>query len=311
MARLKWTVKDQRRSGGSRENRDVFVSVVYVYAPTARATPAVKNKFNTELQDTLDKVPQNDVFMMLGDFNARVGVLKPDEDEWRGFVGKNGIDERNEAGEDLLQFCAMNQLTVMNTWFQKKNIYYGTWMHPATKCCRDVQVMRGATCWTDHKLVRAKLNINIPKLHQGEKRVLPFAIHKLNATAARDVYRCYLESVLLDHSFRIKLTLKMNWEIIKSCIVSAAVKSIGRGRRKWFEENQEELMALIEMKNKAHSRMLAVNSIAAKKEFRQQQRNVKKAVDRAKEKWIRKVALEGEAAKKDGRTRWECIRRLQ
>ena len=38
---------------------------------------------------------------------------------------------------------------------------------------------------------------------------------------------------------------------------------------------------------------------------------VKKAVDRAREGWIRKVATEGEAAMKDGKTRWECIRRLQ
>ena len=88
MARLKWIGKGQRRSGECRENKNVFVSVICVYAPTARATPAVKAKFSNELQDTLDKVPQSDVLVMLGDFNARVGVLKPDdEDEWRGVVG--------------------------------------------------------------------------------------------------------------------------------------------------------------------------------------------------------------------------------
>ena len=68
----------------------------------------------------------------------------------------------------------------MNTWFQKKNIHYGTWMHLATKlshmidfvvmranqrvCCSDVQVMRGANCWTDHKLVRAKLKVSLPHM---------------------------------------------------------------------------------------------------------------------------------------------------
>ena len=52
-----------------------------------------------------------------------MGVLKPGEKEWQGVVGKYGLDERNEAGEELIQFCALNQLTVMNTWFQKKNIY--------------------------------------------------------------------------------------------------------------------------------------------------------------------------------------------
>ena len=38
---------------------------------------------------------------------------------------------------------------------------------------------------------------------------------------------------------------------------------------------------------------------------------VKKAVDKDKEDWIKKVAMEGEEAKKDGKTRWTCIRRLQ
>lgn len=54
----------------------------------------------------------------------------------------------------------MNELSIMNTWFQKKKeIHQDTWIHPATKrtymidfvlmkadqkvYCRDVQVMRG------------------------------------------------------------------------------------------------------------------------------------------------------------------------
>ena len=53
--------------------------------------------------------------MLLGDFNARAGVLGSDEECWRGVVGRHGLDERNEAGEELLQLCAMNQWTVMNT----------------------------------------------------------------------------------------------------------------------------------------------------------------------------------------------------
>ena len=33
--------------------------------------------------------------MILGDFNARVGVWKTDEKEWRGLIGKHGLEERN------------------------------------------------------------------------------------------------------------------------------------------------------------------------------------------------------------------------
>ena len=60
---------------------------------------------------------QEDFLVLLGDINARVGVLVPDEECWRDVVGRHGLDQWNEAGEELLQLCAMNQLTVINIWF--------------------------------------------------------------------------------------------------------------------------------------------------------------------------------------------------
>ena len=60
-----------------------------------------------------------------------------------------------------------------------------------------------------------------------------------------------------------------------------------------------------------HHRMLRTNSRAVRKEFRLQQRMVKREVDKIREEWIKRVAMEGETAMKDGRTRWESIRKLQ
>ena len=57
--------------------------------------------------------------------------------------------------------------------------------------------------------------------------------------------------------------------------------------------------------------MIQCNTSAIRKEFRRHQRKVKVAVDNAKEEWICRVAREGEAAKKDGCTRWKSIRKLQ
>ncbi len=42
MARLEWVGRGQREEGCAREKSDVFVSVICVYAPTARAPPWVK-----------------------------------------------------------------------------------------------------------------------------------------------------------------------------------------------------------------------------------------------------------------------------
>ena len=71
------------------------------------------------------------------------------------------------------------------------------------------------------------------------------------------------------------------------------------------------LEPLIESKNKAHNQMMKSDSVASRKEFRKHERKVKVAVDKAKEEWVKKVAVEGEKVKKNGRTRWNSIRKLQ
>ena len=326
-ARLKWVGKGQRRHGRS----NTFMSIICAYAPTSRAPSGVKAHFCSDLQDTLDKIPQNDILVVLGDFNARVGVLKPDDDLWHGVIGRHGIDERNLAGEEFLQFCTVNQLTVMNTWFQKKEVYFGTWLHPATKkehmldlivmraaqraCCRDVRVMRGANCWTDHKMVRVKLSLKLPSIStRKDNKSIPFAVHELSTKRRRDEYMDCLEKSLQNRPHCSERSAEENWIAIKSSIVSTAEKVIGRGRRKqpeWFEETADVLEPLIKAKNEAYAVCLTDNSPDKKRLFRQHQRAVKKAVDKAKEQWVCRVAMEGEAAAKDGQARWRCIRRLQ
>ena len=106
-------------------------------------------------------------------------------------------------------------------------------------------------------------------------------------------------------------TAEENWE---ACVVAAAEESLGRVGKKqpeWFEANLVSLMPLIDAKNKARAKVMMSNTPANKRGFRQSQRVVKKAVCAAKESWICQVAKKGEAARKDGRTRWDSIRRLQ
>ena len=60
--------------------------------------------------------------------------------------------------------------------------------------CRNMQVMKGANCWTDHKLIRAKLKVTVPhSAKRIEKISLPLAIHKLKTPAKRDEYHEVLE----------------------------------------------------------------------------------------------------------------------
>ena len=70
-------------------------------------------------------------------------------------------------------------------------------------------------------------------------------------------------------------------------------------------------MPLVAAKRRARCRFLHDHNTSSKKEFRQHQRTVKKAVDEAKEAWISRVTREAELAKKNGKPRWKSIRVLQ
>ena len=64
----------------------------------------------------------------MGDFNAKVGA---DWESWNGTLGKFGLDESNDRGERLLNFCALNNLCITNTFFKQKKIAREwTWESP-------------------------------------------------------------------------------------------------------------------------------------------------------------------------------------
>ena len=149
----------------------VYCSVVSVYAPTHRASQEDKDRFFDDLQRVLDGISADDVLLIMGDQNARVGA-EDDGGAWDGVCGRHGVGRRNESGEALLSWCALNGLVVMNTMFEKKKIHKYTWQHPRSKqqhcidyvimrqrqrglSC-DVTALRAADCWTDHKLLRAE-----------------------------------------------------------------------------------------------------------------------------------------------------------
>ena len=96
--------------------------------------------------------------------------------------GMYGLGKMNEA---LLSFCCMNNLSLVNTFFEKRDIHKRMWQHPGTrdwhcidyvlmrqnqkKLCIDAQVMRGAECWSDHKMLRAKLAVASSHLPRSKR----------------------------------------------------------------------------------------------------------------------------------------------
>ena len=97
----------------------LYIHVLSCYAPTFGTNRAEKDTFLDHLQEALDEIPPNETYIVLGDFNARVGSRSPvDNNHW---------------GKDFLHLLSLNEATVCNKWFKKKDIYKCTWQHPKSK----------------------------------------------------------------------------------------------------------------------------------------------------------------------------------
>jgi len=133
------TVKVAKGNG-----RNSFLHVLSCYAPTYGASREDKDAFLDQLQQVLSAVPSDECYVMLGDFNARVGSRTVEDDEWWYERGPHGHGVMNDAGRELLSFLSINEATVCNTWFMKKAIYKQTWQHPKSKQwhCIDYAIMR-------------------------------------------------------------------------------------------------------------------------------------------------------------------------
>ena len=148
--------------------QDRWLHVLSCYAPTYAASREEKNRFFNTLQQALSAIPPQDCYVILGDFNARVGS-RVEGEEWWNERGPHGYGVLNDAGRELLYFLRINEATICNTWFMKQAIHKQTWQHPRSRqwhCidysimrrthhwrCVDITVKRGADCNTDHRML--------------------------------------------------------------------------------------------------------------------------------------------------------------
>ena len=147
-----------------------LVTVISIYAPTHQRSEQEKEIFWQEIRNAVLTTPSGDLLVVMGDFNARVGKGGP---EVSPVLGPNGPPEVNDAGERLIEFCEENGLFICTT--KNKKSTRGSWFHPRSRKWymidhiivrqRDEKLVSKAypiipaECHTDHRLVRASIQI--------------------------------------------------------------------------------------------------------------------------------------------------------
>ena len=98
--------------------KDCFATVISAYAPTMTNPDDIKEAFYKDLKRLLSEVSSKDKLIILGDFNARVGV---DHSSWPPGLLM------------LLSLCAQYELCITSKIFQQADKFKTTWMHPLSR----------------------------------------------------------------------------------------------------------------------------------------------------------------------------------
>ena len=89
-------LKNDRMISVRFQGKPFNITVIQVYAPTSNAEEAEVERFYEDLQDFLELTPPKKVFLIIGNWNTKVG-----SQETPGVTGKFGLGVQNEAGQRL------------------------------------------------------------------------------------------------------------------------------------------------------------------------------------------------------------------
>ena len=117
----------------------------------------------------------NDVFFIIGDWNAKVG-----SQQIPGVTGKFGLGVQNEVGQMLTEFCQENALVIANNLSQQHKRRLYTWTSPGGQhwnqidyilcsqrwksSVQSAKTKPGADCGWDHELLIVKFRLKLMKV---------------------------------------------------------------------------------------------------------------------------------------------------
>jgi endonuclease/exonuclease/phosphatase family metal-dependent hydrolase len=175
------------------KGRFFHYSLINIHAPTKDTEEEAKDEFYEQLEQAYAACPSQDVKLVMGDANAKVGrktVHQPT-------IGKHSLHEStNENGIRLVNFAAGRQMTIKSTYFKHKRIHLQTWhssdghtFNQIDHCLIDgrhfsdvidVMARRGANIDSDHLLVVIKLKATICRaINTKPQQLRRFAVDRL------------------------------------------------------------------------------------------------------------------------------------
>ena len=132
---MEWEPINERLIRARFNSKYCKLTSIQCYAPTNDSEDDVKEDWYEQLQAEVDKVPQHDMLLVMGDMNAKVGSDNTDRER---AMGSQGCGTINNNGERLVNFCLNNNCAIDGIILQHKDIHTLTWKSPDGKTVNQI-----------------------------------------------------------------------------------------------------------------------------------------------------------------------------
>ena len=206
-----------------------------IYAPQQGRSREEKEAYMELLEENLI-TGENEISVLMGDFNGRVGN---ERDGIENIIGPHGENFRNVEGETLIDMCMRNELVIMNGFYEHKQQHKYTryrWNQRTNafdqrsiidyfittdrRIFKNIKVLPGVSLDSDHRLLVADMEIKNMKSQKAEKRI--------------QVKTKNLQNIEMNENYRYKINDALDqmedqadWMVIKNKILQVSKDVLG------------------------------------------------------------------------------------
>ena len=283
--------------------------IFQVYAPQQGLTNQVKEQFYDELQGEIEILPDNENIIIMGDLNARVGVDRTNVDN---IIGPFGEATKNEDGERLIDWCLMNNISIMNGFFKQRETHKFTryrwnrntgqfdhksiidyFLSSDKRIFNNVKVLPGDSMDSDHRLVIAVIT------QEMKKSPLTNKTRKINIDNLKDTFR---KEDFIEKCQEVEMDgngndISVNWKYLADKVKEISeetlgVKMVGGTRKRQTPWWTEEMKTAVKKKTKSLRKWLRYKTPETRLEYVIERRNVDSLKRALKEKSWRDLSEE-------------------
>ena len=276
-------------------------AIIQVYAPTGAHSDQEIEQFYADLDSAMKQVGSQDIRIVMGDLNAKIGQGREGE-----VVGPWGLGERNERGDRLYEWCQENEQVITNTWFRHHPRLLYTWKSPGDlyrnqidyisinnrfrNSVKQVKAYPGADCGSDHSPVVATMILKLKKLTKGRVKPARDLKSLRKCMTIREEYVVCVRNrfaALIDES---ENDAEAQWSRLQEALNGAADEVIPnverRRRQEWMNED---------ILQKMNRRRLMKNKTS---DYKALDKEIKEDCSRARDRWLNEQCAEVERLEK-------------